>query len=121
LNCSPGDIGTSSVGTLYYPGPASTGATIYLVKNNSDKYGFSVVTLPKTPALGATSWSGSFSVAEQPGGKVKTGTFTGTLTFIDSGHFLILLKPLQGGCTQSIQITAYSLTGGSVVPVGRAP
>ncbi len=110
--CTSGDVGSTSVGTLYYPGPASPGATLYQVKNNSAKYGFSIVTLPKTPASGATSWSGSFSAVEQPSGKVKTGTFTATFTFIDTGHFLLLLKPVQNGCTQTIQVTAYSLSSG---------
>lgn len=113
-----GAVGSTSVGTLSYPGAASTGATLYNVKNDSAKFGFSVATFPKTPAAGVKSWSGAFTAVEQPQATSKNGTFTGTFTFIDSGHFLLLLKPTQSGCTQTIQITAYSQSGG-VVPVIR--
>jgi hypothetical protein len=116
--CTPGAVGSTSVGTLSYPGAAGTGATLYNVKNDSAKFGFSVATFPKTPAAGVKSWSGAIKIVEQPQGTSKNGTFTGTFTFIDSGHFLLLLKPTQSGCTQTIQITAYSQSGG-VVPVIR--
>ena len=116
--CNSGDVGGSSVGTLSYPGASGTGATLYNVKNDNTKFGFSVVTFPKTPATGVKSWSGAITVVEQPQATTKTGTFTGTFTFIDGGHFLLLLKATQSGCTQTIQITAYSQNVG-VVPVIR--
>jgi hypothetical protein len=105
--CSSGSVGVLGLGTVFYPGPARTGAVVYQVKNSSTKFGFSVVTFPKTPAAGVRGWSGTYMQLEQPSGKTKSGTFTGTFTFIDARHFLLLLKPTEGGCTETIQITAY--------------
>jgi len=105
-------VGGTSVGTLYYPGPGQPGTTIYAVKNGGSDFGFTIVSLPKAPAIGVRSWSGPVSIQAQPAGKSLTGTFKGTLTVIDLNHFLLTLTVVQGGCTQVKHIVAYSVLNG---------
>jgi hypothetical protein len=100
--------GSGSPGTFYYPGPAATGTMLVQVKDNASSFGFTTVSLPKTPAAGVKTWSGSFSAVEQPAGKSLSGTFKGTFTFVDAHHFLLVLKITEGGCVQTKQIAAYS-------------
>ncbi len=111
-SCGTGDTGDTSPGTIFYPGAASTGTVLTQVKNDKGDDGFTIVNFPKTPAAGVKTWSGSFSALQQPGAKSLKGTFKGTFTFVDTGHFLLTLTILQGGCSQVKHIAAYSTSSG---------
>lgn len=107
-----GGSGGTSPGTFYYSGAAAAGTALTQVKNDSGDYGFTMVNFPNTPATGVKTWSGAFSAMQQPSGKSLSGTFKGTFTFVDSGHFLLTLTIVQGGCSQLKHITAYSTSSG---------
>jgi hypothetical protein len=107
-----GGSGGTSPGTFRYSGAAAMGTALTQVKNDSGDYGFTIVNFPKTPAAGVKAWSGSFSAIQQPSGKSLSGTFKSTFTFVDSGHFLLTLTIVQGGCSQLKHIAAYSTSSG---------
>jgi hypothetical protein len=116
-----GDTGGTSPGTFFYPGAAATGTALTQVKNDSGDFGFTTVSFPKTPAIGVKAWSGAFSAVQQPSGKSLNGTFKGTFTFVDSGHFLLVLTIVQGGCSQVKHIAAYSTSSGLTAAAVQRP
>jgi hypothetical protein len=103
-----GTTGGVTLGTLRYTGAATAGAVAYLVRNDNRKFGFFVIKFPATPAAGATSWKGTLTLLDEPSGRTGNAAFTATFTFINSGHFLLLLQFNKGGCLLTDQITAYS-------------
>jgi hypothetical protein len=71
-----------------YPGPNRTGASKRdLIQTSTDHF-VAIDTLPKTPAAGATSWSGTYHYSFLPGSETGTGTFTWKFTIIDATSFV---------------------------------
>ncbi len=73
--------GDSWISYFTYPGPLKSGATrrAALVAGQ----GVRIWAFPTTPALAASSWSGSLSQIVIPSGIAGTGTFSFALTYVD--------------------------------------
>jgi hypothetical protein len=80
---------------LFWPGLGSEGAVLRKVETANLR----ITTLPKTP-LASTVWQGQFTTHVFPKDSVpNTGTWSATLTFVDSSSFLLHYTLKAGGCT----------------------
>jgi hypothetical protein len=109
--CS-GHVGGTSMGTFFYSGPGLTGSKLYQAKNTAGEFGFTIAEFPAAPASGVKAWKGTLNVTLQPGNMKKNVGFTATLTSVDTGHFLLLMKVNVDGCNQTKQLTLYSGSAG---------
>jgi len=57
-------VGPAPSGSLYYPGPSATGAILRYAGTKSAT--ITAESFPKTPAAGATSWSGTLMQGTEP-------------------------------------------------------
>jgi hypothetical protein len=104
---SKGDVFS---GHLSWPGAGKTGAVWRYQLNPLEGTTGPVVqtiTLPKTPAASSTSWTGTESHTFAPPSfvgpyTVFTGTFEGTLTYINSASFVLERSTTAGKCTTEI-------------------
>jgi hypothetical protein len=107
--------GLNTEAILYYPGPGATGAYLRQPVSNAlsttfPEYDVRVIDLPKTPAAGVTTWGGDFTERFEPGGPSYSGTFTGTVRFIDPYSFLFTVTvsvPFLG-CTDTQKLATVS-------------
>jgi hypothetical protein len=79
--------GETYTGTLYYPGPGQTGATLRVptaTDNGPDVY---IHELPETPASGKDRWTGSGQEGYEGGTGLMSETYSATMTFLDSSSF----------------------------------
>jgi hypothetical protein len=93
---------------FYYPGPSKPGAR-YATQDTTAVIAYS--TFPVTPAVGVTTWSGTFNQYHAPGGQVGTGTFSATLTLLDPDFFTATETDVQGSCTQNWQGSYIRISG----------
>ena len=81
-----------------YPGPSRTGASKKQLIETATDHFIGVDTFPKTPAAGATSWSGAYHFSFLPGGPSGTGTFTWKFNIVDTTSF-VSTRTLSGNVT----------------------
>jgi hypothetical protein len=93
---------------FYYPGPSRQGAR-YVTEGNPAVIAYS--TYPATPALGITTWSGTYTQYVARGGQTGSGTFTATLTLLDPDFFTATEVDSQGSCTQYWQGSYIRISG----------
>jgi hypothetical protein len=104
--------GSSYDSVFYYPGPGKTGAKEWRQFNAKGVLQIQIITLPATPAAGATTWKGDYSSVFEPSAVKSPGTFDASITvtdaFSDVATSTYVYKNSDGGtCTTEIQISRY--------------
>ena len=105
-------VGSTNAGVFNYPGPSSTGAAISFADATHGKVFTNY--FPKTPAAGATTWTGKFSAGNEPSGPYTTIPFTATITYLDTFTFTAVEKATitVGGSTCNVtENLVFILTG----------
>lgn len=103
--------GPAAAGSFYYPGPSATGAILRYASTKSDM--MTAESFSKTPAAGATTWSGTILQGNEPSPTFPIA-FKAKLTPLDAQSFtaVFTLKVVVGAQTCTItENIALSQTG----------
>ncbi|HTJ64706.1 MAG TPA: hypothetical protein VL899_12950 [Alphaproteobacteria bacterium] len=81
-------VGPGPSGSFYYPGPSATGAVMRFASTQADHV--TADKFPKTPAAGATNWSGTIMRGNEPSLALAI-PFKAKLTTLDAQSFTAVI------------------------------
>jgi hypothetical protein len=105
-------VGSSYDTSFYYPGPGKTGAREWRQYNAEGVLQIQIITLPTTPAAGATTWKGDYKPAFEPSAVDSPGSFGASIMVADAcsdvATSTTVCKTTAGGtCTVEVQISRF--------------
>ena len=108
-SCGKAKVGSTDIGSFFYPGPKAKGAVMHRTHIDTvGDYFDDVITFEaKTPG-GLGSWSGKFTATKHSftsGSTTGTGTFQGVFAAGDKTSFLFQVTLTAKGCAETFSTT----------------